>query len=185
MKIYNYNNEGYFTGESNAKIDPLESERQGKDVYLIPKNAVVDKVPAPEEGKLIRRVDDEWIKEEIISDEEEVVLTKEELLKIKVNDIKIQAAKRINIAYPEWQQRNYMAAVAEIHNKEIVAMKAVPFVAQYELTADELQIMRDADNCKSVITAIRVKSNELEDSLDSMTLDQLKAFDPTDDSNWS
>lgn len=101
-----------------------------------------------------------------------------------IPQIKIEANKRILTAYPEWQQRNYMAAVVEIHNKEILAMKAVPFIAQYTLTADELQTIRDVETCKAVIAAIRNKSNQLETSLDSMTLDQLKDFDPTDDKNW-
>jgi len=99
--------------------------------------------------------------------------------------IKAECARRIDVAYPEWQQRNYMAAVAEIHNKEIMAMKAIPFVAQYTLTSDELATVKAADACKKAITALRTKSNQLENSLGSMTLDQLKAFDPTDDRNWS
>ena len=108
-----------------------------------------------------------------------------DVLKLEIiPQIKREASKRIVVVYPEWKQRNYTAAVAEIHNKEIMAMKAVPFVAQYTLTADELQTMRDAEACKVAITAIRNKSNELETSLDSMTLDQLKAFDPSDNSNW-
>ena len=39
MKIYNYNQDQYFTNESEASIDLLETEKQGKNVYLIPKNA--------------------------------------------------------------------------------------------------------------------------------------------------
>jgi hypothetical protein len=39
MKIYNFDSNGYLINESIAKIDPMESERQGKDMYILPKNA--------------------------------------------------------------------------------------------------------------------------------------------------
>ena len=110
--------------------------------------------------------------------------TNSELKSNLVEKIKTQAATRIDSAYPEWQQRNYIAAVTEIHNKEIVAMKTIPFVAQYQLTPEELQTLKDAHTCKKFITNIRAKSNELEASLDSMTEEQLNAFDPSEDSNW-
>jgi len=102
----------------------------------------------------------------------------------KTSLIKSEAATRISDAYPEWQQTNYMAAVSEIHNKEIVAMKTIPFIAQYQLTAEELQTLKAADACKKFITAIRVKSNSLERSLDAMTSAELEAFDPARDSHW-
>jgi len=111
----------------------------------------------------------------------ETLSYKEEVVSL----IKEECTRRIDVAYPEWKQRNYMAAVAEIHNKEIMAMKTIPFVAQYTLTADELATVKAADACKKAITSLRIKSNQLETSLDSMTLEQLKAFDPTDDRNWS
>lgn len=122
-----------------------------------------------------------WIANGGIVEEE---FTTTELKNILIVKIKVEASRRIESAYPTWQQTNYMAAVAEIHNKEIVAMKTVPFIAQYTLTADELQTVKNAAACKAAITAIRVKSNDLERSLDNMTLDELKRFDPTNDSNW-
>lgn len=103
---------------------------------------------------------------------------------LRISSIKSEAARRISSAYPEWRQTNYIAAVTEINNKEIVAMKTIPFVAQYQLTAEELQTLRDADTCKKFITAIRTKSNTLERSLDNMTSEQLAAFDPSRDSHW-
>ena len=103
---------------------------------------------------------------------------------LRISSIKAEAAKRISDAYPQWQQTNYMAAVTEINNKEIVAMKTIPFVAQYQLTAEELQTLKAADACKKFITAIRVKSNSLERSLDAMTSAELEAFDPARDSHW-
>ena len=39
MILYNYDSEGYELEVTQAKLDPLESELQGSEVYLIPKNA--------------------------------------------------------------------------------------------------------------------------------------------------
>lgn len=99
----------------------------------------------------------------------------------KIEHIKLEAGRRIVAAYPEWKQRNHMAAIADIHNKELVGIKTnVPYI----LSADELVTVTAAQSAKDEIFAIRAKSDELETSLDSMTTDQLKVFNPSNDSNW-
>lgn len=103
------------------------------------------------------------------------------LKKVKTAQIKQEASKRIIAAYPEWKQRNHMAAVVDIQNKELIALKAN---TTYTLSADELAIVAAAQAAKTEIFNIRAKSDELEASLDSMTQAQLEAFDPTNDSNW-
>lgn len=95
--------------------------------------------------------------------------------------IKQEASARIVAAYPEWKQRNHIAAVVDIQNKELIALKAN---TTYTLSADELATVAAAQAAKTEIFNIRAKSDELEASLESMTLTQLKAFDPTNDSNW-
>ena len=52
MKIYLYDRDTkeYICGK-NAFLDPLETKKQGKEVYLIPANAVLDEPPAAVEGK--------------------------------------------------------------------------------------------------------------------------------------
>ena len=54
MKIYLYDRDTkeYICGK-NAFLDPLETKKQGKEVYLIPANAVLDEPPAAVEGKAI------------------------------------------------------------------------------------------------------------------------------------
>jgi hypothetical protein len=47
MKLYHYKkNNGEYAGTTDAKLDPLESKRLGRDVYLIPAFATKEK-PAP------------------------------------------------------------------------------------------------------------------------------------------
>ena len=85
------------------------------------------------------------------------------------------------MVYPEWKQRNYMAEVIDIQNKELVALKAN---TTYTPSADEIATITAAQTAKNQVFAIRAKSDQLETSLDSMTLAELEAFDPTNDSNW-
>lgn len=54
---------------------------------------------------------------------------------------------------------------------------------------DQRNILMSGDavniaDMNAAITQIRNKSNDLEASLAEMTLDELKAFDPSNDSNW-
>lgn len=104
-----------------------------------------------------------------------------ELKDVRIVEIKAEAGKRITEIYPEWKQRNHMAAVADIHNKELIALKANTV---YTPSEDEVATITAAQTAKNQVFTIRARSNELEASLDSMTQTQLEAFDPTNDSNW-
>ena len=67
MIIYHYHRgTKEFTSKSQAKVDPLESELQGKDVFLIP--GFCTKIEAPiitEVNKVARFTDDAW---EVVDD---------------------------------------------------------------------------------------------------------------------
>lgn len=45
MLVYKFNEKGLFVGTEETELDPLESELQGKEIYLLPPNATFD---APE-----------------------------------------------------------------------------------------------------------------------------------------
>lgn len=121
-----------------------------------------------------------WINEGNIVDAADSK-SQDQIREEKVIFIKFEAGKRIREAYPEWKQRNHMAAVIDIQNKELIALKAN---TTYTLSADELAIVAAAQAAKTEIFNIRAKSDELEASLDTMTQEQLEAFDATNDSNW-
>tara|TARA_R110000824_G_scaffold122685_3_gene280033 strand:- start:3206 stop:3718 length:513 start_codon:yes stop_codon:yes gene_type:complete len=106
----------------------------------------------------------------------------EEFRKNLISNIKLEAGHRISEAYPDYKQRNHTAAVVTIQNKELIAIKAA---TTYTLTAADKAVMNAANTCNAAVDALRVKSNTLEASLDSMSLAQLEAFDPTNDINWS
>ena len=106
---------------------------------------------------------------------------KDSLIKI----IKSEAYGRIITVYPEWKQRNLNGAVTRIQNNEVRKLKGDLDYLTYSPTADDVAKIAEADTCEAFCQAIRTKSDELETSLDSMTAEQLEAFDPTDDSNWT
>lgn len=49
MLVYKYNEKGVFVGAEETELDPLESELQGKEIYLLPPNATFD-APEMKEG---------------------------------------------------------------------------------------------------------------------------------------
>jgi len=152
------------------KVKDLENS------YLV--NNVVD-VPKNPTNRDYRKVQ-EWLSIEGNSVLPEYTLS--ELKDIKIAEIKAEAGNRIIEIYPEWRQRNHMAEVIDIQNKELVALKAN---TTYTPSADEVATITAAQTAKNEVFAIRAKSDQLEASLDSMTLEELEAFDPTNDSNWS
>ena len=65
--LYNFDNDGYFTDKSEANIDPLETKKQKKNIYLLPRNATFTKTPKPQENKRIKwdKNNQKWIYEDI------------------------------------------------------------------------------------------------------------------------
>lgn len=63
MKVYMYNEEGYFEKEDKAPIDPLESDLQGKNIYIMPANSTTLEPLEPKEGFRVKWDGEEWIYE--------------------------------------------------------------------------------------------------------------------------
>ena len=50
MNVYKYNDNGKYIGTEKALLDPLETEQQGENIYLLPANATFTAPPAEKEG---------------------------------------------------------------------------------------------------------------------------------------
>lgn len=50
MNVYKYNDNGEYTGTEEALLDPLETEQQGKNIYLLPTNATFTEPSETQEG---------------------------------------------------------------------------------------------------------------------------------------
>lgn len=66
MIFYNYDEKTKeYTGTQNAFIDPLETKKQGKNVYLIPQNSTDKEPPKTEENQAVIFNSSEW---EVVAD---------------------------------------------------------------------------------------------------------------------
>lgn len=65
MFAFQFDHEGLFVGTVERQIDPLESERQGRDVYLLPLSSTSQEPPTPGEGERVRWAGSLWISEQI------------------------------------------------------------------------------------------------------------------------
>lgn len=64
MKVYIYNDKGYYKGEDMAQIDPLESNIQGKKIYILPANSTEKEPLEPKEGFKVKWDGKNWTYEE-------------------------------------------------------------------------------------------------------------------------
>jgi hypothetical protein len=65
MKFYNYDTFGKFIGESEGVLNPLETQKQKKNVYLVPAKSTDIKPPEAKEGFDLFFVNDKWEYREI------------------------------------------------------------------------------------------------------------------------
>lgn len=96
MKIYRYDNETKeYIGAENAFIDPLETEKQKKDVYLIPANCTEIEPPEEKEGFKIKWDGETWGYEEIPKEPEPEQPTFDELKASKLIEVNNWTADKI------------------------------------------------------------------------------------------
>lgn len=101
----------------------------------------------------------------------------------KIKLIKLESARRIEEVYPAYKQRNMLAAVAKIINRDVVSRKQS--LPNPVLSVEELAELSSADQMHTFINAIRAKSDTLEAEVNTLDLDGLLAYDVTDDNKWS
>ena len=88
---YSFSDDGYFLGKFPARLDPLESKKSKKNIYLLPKSSTFIKPPKEKPDKDIKWDGSSWILED---KKVEAKPSKEELFKIakegKLSQISIQ-----------------------------------------------------------------------------------------------
>lgn len=88
MKLYYYDENGYYRAMSEAFLDPLETELQGKEVWLIPPHATTIKPPSSIDGYKLKFNGKTWKLEKIPGPEPEPELTLDELKLVKIVELK-------------------------------------------------------------------------------------------------
>ena len=99
-KIYNYDSSSYYINSVNARIDPLESEKSNKNIYLLPASATFTKPPEVTENKIAKWDGSKWIEEDKKLPDEEVKPTDDELFEIAKKD-------KLNEVYLKRQEYQY------------------------------------------------------------------------------
>lgn len=95
MKLYYYDENGYYRAMSEAFLDPLETELQGKEVWLIPPHATTIEPPSSAEGHIIKFNGKTWELEKMPDPEPEPELTLEELKAQKLKLVDAWTADKI------------------------------------------------------------------------------------------
>lgn len=95
MKLYYYDDNGYYSAMSEAFLDPLETELQGKEVWLIPPHATTIKPPSSLDGYKPKFNGKAWKLEKIPVPEPEPELTLEELKAQKLDLVDAWTAYKI------------------------------------------------------------------------------------------
>lgn len=108
----------------------------------------------------------------------------EELILYQTDIIKQELVYRTEKISSSLEQKKILAEVVSIHNKELKAIKTIPFLGYYQLTPQEKQILLDAEACRTSILAVEAKANSLLASLSGLTLSELKDLNPREDSHW-
>ena len=94
MKAYKYNFENKkYEGEVTCQIDPLESEKAGKKIYLLPADCTYEVPPEEKDGFDIVWNGDAWEYKELKKEPEHNVPTEDEL-KAQVRSVRNQYLKQ-------------------------------------------------------------------------------------------
>jgi hypothetical protein len=119
----------------------------------------------------------------------------DDLKGFKVVQVKSEARRRIIALYNEDSQRNALSEAIELLAGKIETLSSVILSKNldpnYFMTAEESEALENINtefstprSIKQQIEDLRVKSNEIEASLDPMDYEQLKALDVTNNDLW-
>lgn len=93
MEVFLYDDNGKYIGTTKCQIDPLESRRAGKDIFLIPtKSTTKEPLPA-KDGFTVLFMDDDWQYAAIPEPEPEPEPTQLELLYQQLYECESNLAK--------------------------------------------------------------------------------------------
>ena len=121
-KIYNYDSSGYYVNSLNARIDPLESKKNNKKIYILPANATFLKPPIASEEQVIKWDGSIWVLEDKKIANDEIKPKDNELFKIakkdKLNEVylKRQEYQYGNITYNDQEYTNTITSQNKFFN---------------------------------------------------------------------
>lgn len=116
MIVYIYDNNKKFMGSSQAQLDPLETERKGENVYILPANSTTIAPPAQKDGYNIVWNGVSWGYQEIPKPKEPdpYILTEEDLKRNKIGEIQA----RLTELSQDFVQANLGAVINDIESRK-------------------------------------------------------------------
>lgn len=116
MIVYIYDNNKKFMGSSQAQLDPLETERKGENVYILPANSTTIAPPAQKDGYNIIWNGVSWGYQEIPKPKEPdpYILTEEDLKRNKIGEIQA----RLTELSQDFVQANLGAVINDIESRK-------------------------------------------------------------------
>ena len=137
-KAYHYDEKGYYTGEINRQIDPLESKKAGHPIYLLPASSTLVEPLAVKEGFKIKWNADAsaWEYEEEKKEEpaEEYKPTKKELLQMDINQ------KKWELSQTDYKALKYAEGL--LTEEEYAPIKAERQAMRDEINAMEAKLSK-------------------------------------------
>ena len=188
MQVYKYDEKTKeYIGTEQALINPLESELQGKEIYLLPANATFEK-PNLQEGFASvfngkwENIEDNRGKEYWLADDEygtpaktmkelgafpanavftAPAKTLEQLKADKINELKsIRDAEEAEPISYQGYRFDYDSKARDRISAAIIALDVSKGQIAWT-TADNTEVMVNADDLRGVIAAVAMRSNEL------------------------
>lgn len=163
MKLYYYDETGYYSAMSEAFLDPLETKLQGKDVWLMPPNATTIKPPSSIDGHKLKFNGKAWEQEKIPDPEPEPEPTLDELKTSKIADLKL--ARDIAEIAPIEHNGNTYDYDDKSRDRLDIALKALTVQGESATIgwtmADNTTATITAADIMAVFVASAVRSNEL------------------------
>lgn len=185
MDIYNYSpDDGLYTGLSVADIDPLESESEGKSVYLVPAFAATKAPPDCSDSEQVRFVDGDWVVESLLIISEQT-LDDYRLVKRQEITVARNIAIRSGVSYAsyDWDtddlSRGYLTGAITSINAGIPLPDGFTWTA-----ADDSEVPMDAAGLIALgaavtlhVNAQHVKSRQLKAQIEAVEIPENGTID--------
>jgi len=183
MNIYRYDGTtGEYLGTSEARLDPLESQNTGKDVYLIPANATTDAPATAGENQAAVYSGGKW---SLVDDYRgQKYWNKDTGAVVTIEDLGAVSTDLVSIApdglfAPKWDGTQWTES-ALVYNSQVVATKAdvdritaVRIAALGEEKAKTEKLIAGTDACASWDTFVAARAVILQEGETFITANSL------------
>lgn len=162
MYAYKYDENKYYAGQQECQLDPLETEKAGHDVWLLPANCTWAEPLEEKEGYKVKWNGEEWEYELIPIEPEPEPPTLEEVKTAKINELKaIRDTKEVE---PVQTDKGVFDYDDKSRDRLAIARQALTDAGGGEIvwtTADNQRVSMGIADFAAINGAAAVRSNAL------------------------